>query len=179
MRSRKETGAAAGWVVAIIVLLCAVGFLVWWFGFRYTSTGGTDTPTPVYTKTSQPAGPTDTQQKTTIRNNWMAFFNGKTPVLNKVALLQNGQAYSQIIDAQSQSKTGQETTATVSSVNLISNSKATLTYDVYISGQQVLKGQTGQSVQENGTWKVSDAAFCNLLQLSGSAPLDCPGIGQS
>lgn len=110
--------------------------------------------------------------KTQIQTNWAAFFNGQTSAQGKINLLQNGQDYAQVIEAQAQSATAKATTAKVSSVSLSGNS-ATVTYTIDIAGQPALSNQKGQAVNVNGSWKVGDGAFCGLLQLSGTVPPNC------
>lgn len=160
----------------IVIVLIGIGFLIWWF-----LTGG-DNTTSTPATTNNPSSNTAAQQAATkekIRTNWEKFFDGSTPADQKTALLQNGQQFSQTIDAQAQSPTAKQTSANVSNVDLNGSDKAIVTYSINENGQPELKNQTGQAVLENGTWKVSDASFCSLLQLSGSVPPNCPGANSS
>lgn len=163
----EQKGAAnilAG--IVIIILLCVIGFLIWWFGFRDTSNNN-----PV-ANTGQN---TAQQTKDKIRHNWVTFFSGQTPAAQKEALLQNGSQFSQVIEAQAKTPTAKATTASVSDITLNGTGQATVTYTIDINKQPALKNQKGHAILTNGTWKVSDAAFCGLLQLSGNVPPNCPG----
>ncbi|HET9721800.1 MAG TPA: hypothetical protein VFP32_02105 [Candidatus Saccharimonadales bacterium] len=172
MRDKDNGRTGVGAIIAIIILLCIIGFLIWWFGFRSNSNNNTGN------NSSQSTQQTDQQKKSAIRNNWATFFSGQTPAARKIALLQNGQQYSQVINAQAQTPTAKATTATVSNVSLNGSNSATVTYTVNINNSPALKDQQGQAINVNGVWKVSDAAFCGLLQLSGNVPPNCPGANQ-
>jgi len=58
-----------------------------------------------------------------------------------------------------------------------SPTKATVSYDITLSGTTALANQTGTAVYQNGTWKVGDVSFCQLLKLenAGTAPSVCSG----
>ena len=114
-----------------------------------------------------------------IKANWEAFFSGTTPAARKIALLQNGQEFAAIIQAQAASALAQSASATVTAVHLISATQATVTYDIYLGGKPALRNQTGTAVSRDGTWKVSDVSFCQLLALEngGKAPAVCRSVG--
>jgi hypothetical protein len=46
-------------------------------------------------------------------------------------------------------------------------------------GTSLLKGQTGTSVYQDGTWKVGDGSLCGLFKLipGGSVPSACGSSG--
>lgn len=173
MRGKEEGRVGAFSVILIIILLCIIGFLVWWFGFN----GNGNSNKAVTTTSSQATQPTTAQKQDAIKANWIKFFNGKTPTAERVALLQNGQQFSQAVGQLGQSQTAKSTSATVSSVKLTGNDSATVTYTIDLNGQPALKNQTGQAVLENGEWKVSEASACSLLQIAGSAPSMCSSAG--
>ena len=109
----------------------------------------------------------------TIKANWEKFFSGKTPNAERVSLLQNGSAFAKTIS--SMSALGTSAAAKVSNVQLTSSKQATVTYTVYLGNTAALPNAKGVAVLENGTWKVSDASFCELLTLQngGKAPSVC------
>lgn len=154
-------------IIAIIVAIIIIGggIAAWQLTGNNSSSNNTSTPS-----TNQNSQAADTEK---VRSNWATFFDGSTSAQKKIDLLQNGQQFAQVIQAQSQSKTAQQTSVAVSNVT-VSGTTATVTYTIYESGKPVLSNQKGQAVKENGTWKVSDAAFCNLLALSGTTPPNCP-----
>lgn len=95
---------------------------------------------------------------------WETFFDGTTDAAQKTALLQNGDQFQQLIQAQAGSQIAQSVKAQVSDVQ-VSGDTATVSYSISIGGQQALGGQKGQAVKTNGKWQVSDASFCQLLAL--------------
>jgi hypothetical protein len=130
---------------------------------------GAPTPAPT-TSTSSGGGAADTAA---ISRAFVEFFSGKTPAAQKIALLQNGTAFSTTITAQAGSSLATSTTATVSKVTATSPTGASVIYTISLAGSPALKNQNGQAVKEDGTWKVGDATFCALLTLEGNAPAIC------
>jgi hypothetical protein len=115
--------------------------------------------------------------KALITANWEAFFNGKTDAAKKISLLQNGDKFSAIIKAQAGSGLASTAGAKVTAVVVNSATSATVSYDITLSGATALANQTGTAVYEDGTWKVGDISFCQLLKLenNGTAPSVCSG----
>jgi glucose/arabinose dehydrogenase len=114
-----------------------------------------------------------------IAANWEAFFSGTTPAAKKIALLQNGQKYAALIQAQARSSLAKSASAKVTAVHMTSATQATVTYDIYLGGQPALSDQAGTAVYQDGTWKVGDVSFCQLLTLEngGKAPAACSSSG--
>jgi hypothetical protein len=112
---------------------------------------------------------------TQIKTNWVAFFNPKTSVAQRVSLLQNGQVFESIIKAQAGSPLASSATSSVSSVTVESPAHAKVLYSILVGGSAALKNQPGVAVFQNGIWKVGDQSFCALLTLenSGKAPSAC------
>lgn len=110
-----------------------------------------------------------------ITANWEAFFNGKTDAAKKIALLQNGSKFAAIINAQAGSGLAASAGAKVTSVVVNSAASAAVKYDITLSGATALANQTGTAVYQDGTWKVGDVSFCQLLKLEngGKAPSVC------
>lgn len=104
----------------------------------------------------------------TITHNWEKFFNAKTPVAQRVALLQNGSAFASVIRAQAGSGLASTASAKVSKVIVTSSSQATVKYSILISGTPALSNQSGVAVLQGGTWKVGLASFCGLLILENN-----------
>jgi hypothetical protein len=122
---------------------------------------------------SHSAPKSSTPPKVQIRQNWLAFFDGKTSADQKIALLENGQKFAAAIKAGAKSPLAKKTSATVTSVTLTGANSATVVYSVLLGGAPVLKHQKGTAVRRSGVWRVSDASFCSLLALEGSAPSGC------
>ena len=112
--------------------------------------------------------------KEQIEKNWTAFFSPNTSASAKESLLQNGRRFAAVINAQAKSPLAKESSAKVTSVKLTGPKTAKVTYTVLLAGAPALKNQPGTAVDDGGTWQVSDASFCQLLSLQGSAPPGCP-----
>ena len=115
----------------------------------------------------------------TITANWEKFFNAKTPVAQRVALLQNGSVFASVIRAQAGSGLAATASAKVSKVIVTSSKQATVKYSILIGGSPALANQSGVAVYQGGTWKVGLASFCGLLTLenSGKTPSVCKSAG--
>lgn len=111
-----------------------------------------------------------------VSDAFVGFFSGATPGDQRITLVENGEAFAEIINAQAASPLAQGTTATVSSVDVDEPAHATVTYTVSANGQPVLVDQMGEAVNVDGQWKVAQATFCDLLILQGTPP---PVCGQS
>jgi hypothetical protein len=124
---------------------------------------------------SSPGQAASGNAKAQITSNWEAFFNGQTSAAKKIALLENGQKFASVINAQAGSGLASSAGAKVTAVVVNSPTKATVSYDITLSGATALANQTGTAVYQNGTWKVGDVSFCQLLKLenAGTAPSVC------
>jgi hypothetical protein len=120
--------------------------------------------TPSATSTSSASSAVSADEKA-ITTNWTAFFNPKTPVAQRVSLLQDGSAFTSVIKAQAGSALAGSASAQVTKVTVITTSEAAVTYNILEAGTAVLKGQAGTAVYQDGTWKVGVASFCGLLSL--------------
>ena len=134
-------------------------------------------PSSAAPSSSSPAAAAGGNAKAQITTNWEAFFNGQTSAAKKIALLENGQKFASVINAQAGSGLAGSAGAKVTAVVVNSPTKATVSYDITLSGTTALANQTGTAVYQNGTWKVGDVSFCQLLKLenAGTAPSVCSG----
>jgi hypothetical protein len=152
-------GAAAGWFLA---------------GPGLTATAAAAKPSQTATRT-----PSASAARTRIRRNWTTFFSGSTPPSRKIALLQHGQRFTSAVNGMARSPTAKNASARVTRVRLTGPDTATVTYNMLLNGKPALTHRTGTAVRVNGTWKVSDQAFCQLVALSGSRPQACPAPAPS
>ena len=113
--------------------------------------------------------------KAQITSNWEAFFDGKTSAAKKISLLENGQKFASVINAQAGSGLAASAGAKVKAVVVNSPAQATVNYDITLSGATALANQTGTAVYQDGMWKVGDVSFCQLLKIEngGTAPAVC------
>jgi hypothetical protein len=114
-----------------------------------------------------------------ITANWEKFFNFGTPTSERVALLQNGSAFSSAISALSKIPLASGIGAKVTGVTVNSATSATVNYNLVSGSSTLLGGQTGTAVYEDGTWKVGDASLCGLFKLvpGGTVPAACNSVG--
>jgi len=114
-----------------------------------------------------------------ITANWEKFFNFGTPTSERVALLQNGSAFSSAISALSKIPLASGIGAKVTGVTVTSATSATVNYALVSGGTTLLAGQTGKAVYQDGTWKVGDASLCGLFKLvpGGTLPAACNSAG--
>jgi len=139
-------------------------------------------PTPVATTPAASPSATASKQATSgaaaaaaIKQDWVTFFNPKTSVAAKEAILENGSKYEALLKSQASNPTAATASASVQSVKITSPTGATIDYTILVSGSPVLKGQKGTAVYQDGTWKVSKTSFCGLaaLENGGKAPAVC------
>jgi hypothetical protein len=103
-----------------------------------------------------------------IKSNWATFFDAKTSLAGRLALLQNGQTLAALIRAQSKNSLASTATSKVSSVTLTGTKQASVLYTIYVGGQPALKNKHGVAVYQDGVWKVGLVSFCGLLKLENA-----------
>lgn len=132
-------------------------------------------PTPT-ASASTAAASTPAAAEAAIKQTWVTFFNGKTPAATKVGLVENGSQFASVLKAQASNPQGATAGATVQKVTLTSATGAAVDYTITISGTPMLAGQKGTAILQDGTWKVSIASFCGLMQLeaAGTKVAGCP-----
>jgi hypothetical protein len=170
--------------VSWILLVAAIGggLAACSSGSSTTSSTPASAPSSPAAATSTSSGSSSTDAEQTITTNWEAFFNPKTPVAQRVSLLQDGQAFASVIRAQAGSSLASQATATVTKVTVSSPTQAAVTYTILLAGTPALKNQAGVAVYQGGTWKVGLKSFCGLLTLenggnSSSLPAACKSAG--
>jgi hypothetical protein len=108
-----------------------------------------------------------------IKAAYAKLFDSTTPEAESLALLQDGAAFKDAIDAQAKSPLAQGATATVSTVTLQTPNTAKVIFTISVHGSAVLPNSPGFAVRENGIWKVAGQTFCALLTAQGAAPPAC------
>ncbi len=148
-----------------------------------TACGGSS---PSSSSTSKPPASSSAPSATSgsavsqITTNWEAFFNPKTPVSQRVSLLQDGPEFQSLIQSQAGSGLASEASAKVTNVTVNSPTQATVRYDVLLNGTPALTNQAGTAVKEDGIWKVGVSSFCGLMALeNGGKTTGLPAPCQS
>ncbi len=177
---RESSRVAASLLAATGIALTACG----------SSGGGSGSTTPAThsaSSTSQSSAPAAGVEPSSgsaavlaIKKNWATFFNAKTPTKRRIALLQDGERLDAVIKTQSGSSLAASASAKVAHVALTGTNQASVTYSIYVAGQNVLPNQQGVAVYQNGIWKVGLVSFCGLLRLenlgkSSGLPPACKG----
>jgi hypothetical protein len=116
--------------------------------------------------------PKTANEQAQIKSAYEKFFSGKTPVSDRVALLQNGSRFKGLVSTFASNPLAKNVSAKVSSVTIQSANKAKVAYVVSFAGTSLPK-QTGTAVRQNGRWKVGDASLCKLIALGGTTPSAC------
>ena len=107
-----------------------------------------------------------------IKSAYAKFFSGQTPVSDRVAVLQKGSKFRELVTSFANNPLAKNVKVTVSSVTLEGKDNAKVVYTVKLGGAALPK-QTGTAVREDGTWKVGYASLCKLVALQGSTPSAC------
>jgi hypothetical protein len=179
MRSRVLLVPALG--VAFMTAACSSGSST----TTSTSPPATTAPATSAPATSAPAisasSPStsgSTSASGEIKSDWETFFSGKSSAATKISLLQNGQKFASVINAQAGSALATSAKATVTAVVMESATTATVSYNIAVTGAS-LDNQTGTAVYQDGAWKVGDVSFCALVTLEdfGKAPAVCSSAG--
>jgi hypothetical protein len=116
-----------------------------------------------------------------IKARWLKVFDANIPILRRLNLLQNGQAFASFVKAQEKTTIGSlvlEASGTVSSVTVHPNGRASVVYTILLAGKPLESDITGTAVYTGGSWKVATSTFCGLLDLaygkkSGQIPHAC------
>jgi hypothetical protein len=113
-----------------------------------------------------------------IAAHWMAFFNPKTSVARRISLLQDGEQFAAVIRAKAGSSLAAHASARVTSVTLVSATRAKVVYTLLEDGKPARANQLGVAVYQDGAWKVGVATFCSLLAMqnggrTSSLPAAC------
>lgn len=116
----------------------------------------------------------DQRTISSITKNWKLFFAASTPASQKITLLDDGERFASVIDAQAKTTASLRVTASVSKVTLGKPATtAKVDYSLDVGGKPALTGQTGEAVLVNGSWKVGVSSFCGLLALEQQSPSAC------
>lgn len=133
------------------------------------TTNSAPATTPPPSTTPAPAGSSEPTTGAAaiqaIETNWTKFFNAKTPIPQRIALLENGDKFAPVIHQQAGSQLARLATAKVIHVTLTGTNQASVTYNILVGGKVGLGGQPGVAVYQGGVWKVGDTSFCGLLKL--------------
>jgi hypothetical protein len=153
-------------LISWVLLACAACLGVAACGGSSSSSTPTTSPSakPSASSASSASSAVAADEKA-ITANWTAFFNPKTPVAQRVSLLQDGSTFATIIKDQVGSSLAGSASAQVTNVKVITSSEAAVTYNILVAGTAALSGQAGTAVYQDGTWKVGVASFCGLLSL--------------
>lgn len=112
----------------------------------------------------------------TIENNIKLFFAANTSLSERESLLQNGSQFAKVMQSDLAQLNSQKPSVSITNITFPNKTTAKIIYNVQLNGQTVLKNQTGESLDINNKWVVSDSTLCQLLSLGGNAPSACTNI---
>ena len=176
--ARRVMALAIGPALAVAVAACSSSSSTSAATSPSAASSPASAPVPAGTS-SAPASPGSSDAVADITANWEKFFSSSTTASQKAALLQNGSKFTSAISAFAQLPLASGIGAKVTKVVVNSSTTATVTYNIVAGGTSLLKGQTGTSVYQDGTWKVGDGSLCGLFKLipGGSVPSACGSSG--
>jgi hypothetical protein len=164
--------------IPLIMLACAFGAGA--AACSSGSSGASSTPSSSASTTpaaapssSSPSATSSGNAAAEITANWLAFFDPKTPMTQRISLLQHGSAFASALRVSAAFPGASSASAKVTKVTVTSATQASVTYSILLLGTPVpgLTNTKGVAVLEGGTWKVGDASFCVLLTLeNGNTP---------
>lgn len=125
------------------------------------------TSAPAVTSSAMPAAASPETEKE-ITDAFVTFFNGTAPAATRAGLVEKGDAFKPMLEGMAADPRASGTSVTVSAVRLVDNKTADVTYTLLLGGNPVLPDQSGQALEEGGTWKVAAMTFCSLLAVQGS-----------
>ncbi len=181
MKRRQAGPVALGVLVLVFALIAAAcgGSSTTTTSAPPTTAAPTTTPTTATPSITPSTGTTGisaaattttvtfTGEEAKIAEVWTKFFDGKGPVKDKIAMLENGDTYAKQLDTNAASPMAAQSSAQVTSIKLTSDTGATVTYTILLNGQPALPNVTGEAVKQDGQWKVSAKSFLSLLALQG------------
>ncbi|WP_433520432.1 hypothetical protein ACQPZ2_23555 [Nocardia pseudovaccinii] len=119
------------------------------------------------------AASVDSATTKAVTDAYVTFFNGGAPADQRIAVVEKGQVFAPVLQAQAGNPQAQGTSATVSAVKPVDATHADVTYTLLMGGNPVLPDQTGQAVKDGAQWKVAATTFCALLALQGGQSPAC------
>lgn len=144
-----------------------------------TPGAATVTPEPTPSSTATPDG-NDVEEITAA---YLAFFDGPgTTVDEKVALLEDGEAYRSMLESASENPSFQSLSAEVLEVTLadsadecsemgVASPCAAVRYNLLVSGFPMAAGVESPAVLVDDEWLVASAAWCQVVEIGGAT---CP-----
>jgi hypothetical protein len=157
-------------VFLIVLALLLVPALA---GCGDASGGAEESPPPVpsaepaTTAATAPADPS--AARTEIARNWERFFDPASTPKEKQAVLEDGDTMGPVLRSFGGDARGGQVRAEVTDVRFTGAERATVSYALLLKGATALPDATGTAVEQDGTWKMTVATLCALVELSGDA----------
>lgn len=153
-------------------------------GSPTSSTPSSSTPssTTASSTTTSGAPPTTANEIEQIKSVYTTFFNGSDPNIDKkVALLQDGEKYRQMLVDAAADPRFQQLKADVRSARIAQDTDcpgmgvpspcAIVTFDLLLNGLPALAAHDGPAYKQNGQWMVGAKAWCDVVAIGGDS---CP-----
>jgi hypothetical protein len=106
---------------------------------------------------------------------YQTFFDGTLPAQTKVAILERGPEFVQVLRQQAAGPLAKSSGVKVTRVVRSTDNSAAVTFNVLLDGKPVLADQHGGAVLDGGRWKVSASTYCALLSVQQLTAPPCKG----
>ncbi|MBQ0984790.1 hypothetical protein KBZ10_09730 [Streptomyces sp. F63] len=141
-----------------------------------TATGTADTTPPERTPSSASPSPTATtpddpdRAEDEIRRAWRGFFDPDLPVEKKAALVEDGVQYELMIQGFAEDERAGDLRVRVGSVDFTSARAADVGYTLRRGDATIRPERPGESVRQDGDWKISFRTLCDLADQGSDVP---------
>ena len=131
-------------------------------------------PGPAATVATTASGtPANSATVAAVTAAFATFFDFRSTEAETESALQDGDRFAAVLTQQGAQSYAQKSSATVSSVTLISANTAKVTFSVLVGGTPLLPDAPGFAVRVGGRWRVAATTFCGLLALQGDKAAVC------
>lgn len=130
-----------------------------------------DEPTTI-TEPPAPKAPADpAAAEAEVRANFSKVFDSTTPQADALVLVQDAAEIAPTLEQAQAASPGGHRTVAITDVTFVSDTEASVTFDIVLEGATLLPGFIGGAVFEDGVWMVSRKTNCDLAALAG---FSCP-----
>lgn len=101
---------------------------------------------------------------------WETFFNPATSVENKVALVEDGELNSLMVEAFAKDERSGRIVGRAGTVRFASPAEADVTYALFRNSTTVQPFGRGKAVRQDDVWKISFTTMCSLTKYGADVP---------
>ncbi|MEU4332825.1 hypothetical protein [Nonomuraea dietziae] len=115
-----------------------------------------------------PADPAGAEKE--IKRVWERFFNPATSVEDKVALVEDGEMNSLMVEAFAKDERSGQIVGRAGTVRFTSPAEAEVTYALFRNSTTVQPFGRGKAVRQDDAWKISFTTMCSLTKYGADVP---------